>query len=512
MLIYNADILSMDRNNTQYNWMAIKDGRIINIGTNGGYEQYLNDYADKINMRGQTIVPGFYDCHVHIVQTGLNFEGLDFINTTSIKDTLELIENKAKTVTKEELIRGIHYDVTKIKERRFPTRHELDLVAPNNPIWINSIEFHTSALNSLAVNVINLPLNIGGIARDERNLPLGYFTGKASALIRNKMLNIMDKKIRMKGVNKAVEFALSKGITSINAMEGGYTSHENDVLFLLENKTSFPLDIEIYYQSFSYDKISNYGIKHIGGDISIDGAFNSRTAAISKDYIDAKDNKGMLYFSQEELDDFVVKAHEMGLQIALHAVGDRAIEQVLNSFETALKKHPKRDHRHRIEHFELATEEQINRAKEMDLVISVQPAFEYYWGMSEGMYVNRLGEELANKTNDFKTQIDKGIVLCGGSDSDVTEMNPILGIYSAVNHPKKDKSVSVIDALKMFTINGAYACFEEQIKGSLEVDKYADFVVLDKNPLEVNKEDIIHIQVLETYKEGHKIFELESEV
>lgn len=511
LLIYNAEILSMDKKNSLYQWMAIKDGEIIDIGTNAGYKKYLTNYIDKVNMNGKTIVPGFYDCHVHLVQTGLNFDGLDFGNTTSIKDALELIESKVTTLKKNELIRGIHFDVINIEEKRFPTRHELDLAAPNNPIWINSIEFHTSTLNSLALNIINLPLNIDGIARDERNLPLGYFTGKASALIRNKMLNIISNKIRMKGVKKAVEYAVSKGITSINAVEGGYTFHENDVLFLLENKTSFPIDIEIYYQSFSFDIIADYGLKQIGGDIFIDGSFGSRTAAISENYKDAKNNNGKLYFSQEELDYFVIEAHEMGLQIALHAIGDRAIEQVLNSFELALRKKPRSDHRHRIEHFELATDEQIKRAKEMSLIISVQPAYEYNWGMPGGMYVKRLGEKLANKTNDFKKQIENGLVLCGGSDSDVTEMNPILGIHSAVNHPKKEHSISVIDALKIFTINGAYACFEDEIKGSLEVGKYGDFVVLDKNPLEVDKKEIIDIKVLGTYKEGNKIFCLESE-
>lgn len=506
LLVYDGYILSLDNNNNIYNWLAVKDGTIVDIGTNDDYIKYKESCTEYYCLNGKTIVPGFYDSHVHLVQTGLNYQGIDLKNNNSIEQLLNTISDVTKNTIKGELIRAFHFDVTKTKERRFPTRHELDIASPYNPVWINSIEFHTSALNSLALNKINLPYNIDGIARDERNLPLGYFTGKASAFIRNRMLNYIDDDMRMKGVKKAIENAVSKGITSINTMEGGYTFHEKDVNFIIRNKDTFPIDMKLFFQTFDLDKIMKYNLDCLGGDIFIDGSFGSRTAAISTEYKDIIESNGKLYFSQNELNYYVSKLHEKYLQISLHAIGDRAIEQVLNAYENAQELFYRSEHRHRIEHFELANKDQIIRAKDLDLVISVQPAFEYYWGNKGGMYERRLGKDVANKTNNFKYMIDNGLILCGGSDSDVTEINPLLGIYSAVNHPKKEYSIDIEDALKMFTINAAYACFEDDIKGSLEINKYGDFVVLDKNPLVTKKEDLINIKVLATFKEGNIIY------
>lgn len=506
LLVHDSNIISMDNKNNIYNWLAIKDGVIVDVGKGDEYNKYKEISSECYCLKGKTIIPGLYDCHVHLVQTGLNYQGVELKNVKSIEELLEIINQISKITPNGELLRAFHFDVTKTKERRFPTRHELDIASPNNPLWINSIEFHTSALNSLALNKINLPYSIDGIARDERNLPLGYFTGKASAFIRNKMLNYINDDMRMRGVQKAIQNAISKGITSINTMEGGFTFHEKDVYFIINNKETFPVDIKLYFQTFDLEKIMKYNLDCMGGDIFIDGSFGSRTAAISTEYKDFNNKNGKLYFNQNELNYFVSKAYENGLQITLHSIGDRAIEQVLNSHENAQRKQYRTDYRNRIEHFELANKEQVKRAKDLGLIISVQPAFEYYWGQKGGMYERRLGQEIASKTNNFRYMIDNGLILCGGSDSDVTEMNPLLGIYSAVNHPKKEHSIEVIEALKMFTINGAYASFEDDIKGSLEPSKFGDFVVLDQNPLTIPKEDINKIKVLATFKEGNIIY------
>ncbi|MFZ7132583.1 MAG: amidohydrolase [Eubacteriales bacterium] len=428
-----------------------------------------------------------------------------------------MISKASEEIPKGELIRGYHLDVTNIKEKRFPTRKELDKVAPAHPVWINSFEFHTSSVNTLALSMTNLPYSLDGIARDERNLPLGYFTGKASAFIRNRMLNYLTDEMRMKGVKNAVKLAVSRGITSINTMEGGYTFHEKDVNFIIKNKDLFPIDIKLFYQTFDINKIKELDLNCVGGDIFLDGAFSSRTAAVSSGYKDStEDNHGSLYFKQSELNYFVREAHENQLQISLHAIGDLAIEQALNAYENAQNSLFISDIRHRIEHFELATEEQMQRAADLGLVIVIQPVFEKKWGNPGGMYEKRLGKDVALKTNNFRKFIDSGIILSGSSDSDITEMNPIEGIHTAVNHPKKEHSIDVIEALKMYTINSAYANFEEDIKGSLEKNKYADCVILSKNPLRLKKEKIEEIEVLATLKQGiiiykDKSFELRGE-
>ncbi len=506
LLIKNGNIITLDDENNTFDWVAVKDGRIFELGYKDSYKKY-DSITEILDIDGKTVLPGFYDTHIHLVQTGLNYEGLDLKNINTIEELLDTVHSAAESMKSGELIRGYHYDVTNIKERRFPTRRELDRVAPSNPVWINSIEFHTSSVNSLALSMINLPYNIDGIARDERNLPLGQFTGKASAFVRNKMLNYLTDDMRMRGVKKAIQNALSRGITSINTMEGGFTFHEKDANFILKNKEVFPIDIRLFYQTFDLKKIETYGLDCIGGDIFLDGAFSSRTAAVSTGYKDLKEEKyGLLYFNQRELDYFVKEAHKNNLQISLHAIGDLAIEQAISAFESAQNKYKRNNLRHRIEHFELATDEQIKRASALGIVIVVQPVFEKKWGNKNGMYELRLGKDTADKTNNFRKWIDEGLVLSGSSDSDVTEINPLEGIHSAVNHPKENFSITPLEAIKMYTINSAYANYEEKTKGTVEKNKYADLVILESNPLKIDKSDIENIKVCSTIKQGNIIY------
>ena len=509
LLLFNGNIISMDEFNHIYSWILVSDGKIVDLGDDNEYIKYIGDTSEVYNLYGKTVLPGFYDCHVHLTQTGINLLGLDLSEAKSIDDLLEIIQVRAQKLENGKLIRAIHFDEMNLKEKRMPTRRELDIVSPNNPVWINRIEFHTSIVNSLALHMINLPYNIDGIARDERNLPDGFLTGKASAFVRNKIFGDLADDLREEGVKRAVEKAIENGITTVNAMEGGYTFHDKDAKYLIGESQSLPIDVIMYYQSFDIKKILDVGLKRIGGDIFIDGSFGSRTAALSRNYADDINNNGKLYFQQSELDYFVEEALKNDLQISLHAIGDRAIEQVLNSYEKHLGNGYNKNLKHRIEHFELATDEQIERCAKLGLVASMQPAFEYFWGNKGGMYEKRLGKELADSSNRFRNIIDSGIMVAGGSDSDVTPMNPILGIYSAVNHPKKEFAVTVKEAIGMFTINGAIANHEQDIKGSLEVGKYGDLVVLDKDPFSIDPKDIINIKVSATIKEGNVIFSLE---
>lgn len=503
LVLYNGKIYSMEKKNIYYNYLAIKGNKIKKIG-NKNIDYIIKNSKKSLDLEGKTIIPSFSDGHVHLVQTGLNYLGLDLSKAKTIKEVLSLIKEKSNKIPAGKLIRGIHFDVTKVKERRFPSRRELDEVSPNNPVWINSIEFHMSAVNSMAMHILNLPYFIDGISRDERNLPKGFLTGKASAFCRNKIFENITDRERMLGVNKAIDFAISKGVTSIHAMEGGYSFHDKDVKFVLKNRDKFPIDIYLFYQSYDVEKVNENNLKRIGGDIFVDGSFSSKTAAITNNYKDTNSN-GKLYFSDDELDYFIRESLKKNLQISLHTIGNRAIKQALKSFSKYLVSEDKRALRHRLEHFEMPTKEDIELAKELNITISVQPVFEYLWGNSNGMYEKRLGKRYL-KTNRFKEYLDNGLLLIGGSDSDVTEINPILGIHSAVNHPKKEYSIDVYEAIRLFTINCQYSVFKENEKGTLEEDKYADFIILDKNPFLIESSLIKDIKVLNTYKNGKCIF------
>ncbi|RGY66004.1 amidohydrolase [Fusobacterium ulcerans] len=506
LLLYNGTIYSME--NEVYNWVAVKDGKIYKTGCNNEYKSLLKLSKKSIDLKGRIVLPGFYDCHVHLVQTGINILfGVDLSEASTIDEVLELIKNKADTLKEGELVQGVRFNISNIKENRYPTRKELDNIAPNNPVWINSIEYHTSVINSMALLQLNLPYDIEGMPRDERNLPLGILSGKAGAFVKNRISQKIDDKMREKAVEKALYTASCNGVTTIHAMEGGYSFNNRDAEFILKNKDKFEQDILLFFQTIDITKAYTNDLKRLGGDIFIDGSFASKTAAISKPYKREKNNFGKLYYNQHELNAFAEEAVKNDIQIAFHAIGDRAIEQALNAIELAQKKKNRRSFRNRIEHFELATDAQIKKAKKLNIILSMQPIFETIFGQKDGLYEKRLIKSYSDNSNRFKKIIDEGILIIGGSDSDVCAINPILGIYSAVNHPKEKSSVSVLEAVNMFTVNAAYASFEENEKGSIKNGKRADMVIIDKNIFQMDKKNIKDAKVEMTIKDGNIIYE-----
>nr|WP_312576330.1 amidohydrolase [Sedimentibacter sp.] len=509
LILYNGTIYSME--SEKYNWVAIKDGKIYKTGYRDEYIELLQHSKMNINLNNKIVLPGFYDCHVHLVQTGISMIlGVDLSNETTINGVLERIKNKADNTAEGQLIQGIHYNISNIKENRFPTRKELDKVSPENPVWINSIEFHTSALNSVALLQMNMPYDIEGIPRDDNNIPLGILTGKASAYVKNKISSKFDDKLRGKAVRTALDAAKSKGVTTIHAMEGGYKFSKLDAEYVKNNKNKFEQDIILYYQSIDINNAVKNNLQRLGGDVFIDGSFASKTAAIKKPYKKDKGNYGNLYYSQQELNNFAAEAQKNNIQITLHAIGDRAIDQVLTAYEFAAEKVGGINLRNRIEHFELASDDQIKRCKKLNIIPSMQPIFEYVWGGKGGLYEKRLSKSYYENSNRFRKIIDEGIMIIGGSDSDVCEINPILGIYSAVNHPKPKSSISCFEAVQMYTSSAAYASNEENIKGTIKNGKMADLVILDRDIFEINKEDIKDARVCMTVKEGNIIYSDEN--
>ena len=453
------------------------------------------------------MTPGFYDCHVHLLQTGLNMLfGVDLSEASSIEEVLQMIQKKAESLKEGELIQGVRYNISNIKENRYPTRKELDKIASHNPVWINSIEYHTSVINSMALFFSFLPYDIEGMSRDERNLPLGILTGKASAFVKNKISQKIDNKMREKAVEKALKNASCNGVTTLHAMEGGYSFSNRDAEFIIKNKNKFEQDILVFYQTIDINKAYKHNLKRLGGDIVIDGSFASKNAALFKHYRREKNNFGKLYYNEYELNTFIEEALNNDIQVAFHAIGDRAIEQILNAFERVYKKKKPKLTRNRIEHFELATDEQIKRAKKLNLILSMQPIFENNFGQKNGLYEKRLLKNYYSNSNRFRKILDEGIMIIGGSDSDVCEINPILGIHSAVNHPKEKSSISIHEAVMMFTYNSAYASFEENEKGSIKNGKIADLVILDKDIFKIEKENIKSAKVKMTIKNGNIIY------
>nr|WP_239559052.1 amidohydrolase [Sporohalobacter salinus] len=462
----------------------------------------MTDNTYKLNLEGKTVVPGFIDSHVHFVQTGLNKLFLNFTGVNSQEEMLDLIRNKAEKLVDGEWIYGVGFDENNFANLQLPTRWQLDKIASDNPVWLSRIDCHSCVLNSKALKLLNISQSILGLDKDRSGRLTGIIRNKANFKVRNWILDNIHYKKRVKALQIATKLALEAGITTIHSMEGGGLFSELDLKLLLEVKEKNPLDIVVFNQTMDVERVLNLGLNRIGGCIALDGSIGSRTAALKEPYADDPTQDFQLYHFQRRINKFVTKAHKEGLQIAVHAIGGQAINQILKAYEVAQKKYPRDNPKHRIEHGELIDQQQINKARELGVTLSIQPAFDYYWGGSDGMYGTRLGARRAKRTNPYRNIIDAGCLIIGGSDSDVTPMNPLLGIHGAVNHSNPEQQLTIKEALKLFTINAARATSEEDIKGSIEVGKVANFTILNQDLLAVSKEKIKDIKVIKTIING----------
>jgi len=383
----------------------------------------------------------------------------------------------------------------------------LDQYCNDAPVFINSVEYQKSVLNTYAMLYYKIPFTLEGIDFDENQMPTGIITHQANAILRENVFRNIPNERRMDAVENLIKNIVKKGITTVNAMEGGRLYSDKDAEFIYENFDQFQIDIALFYQTMDINKVKEMNLNRIGGSFYIDGTFSARTAALSFDYADCPGSKGGLNFTQEELNEFVLECYLNKMQLALYTIGDRAIEQAITAHEYAIEKTGISGLRHRLEHVELPNGSQIKRAKKLGLIFSMTPTYEYLWGGPNKLNGERLGEHYKD-TSPLHEIISEGVIICGGSDCDVTPADPILGIYSAVNHPVEKHRINVYEAIKMFTVNGAYAIFEEDKKGTLETEKLADIVILDQDILHIGKNKIKDIQVVTTIKSGEIIFNL----
>lgn len=502
---YNGKIITMNHNEDICSAFIEENGVIQKIGN----DDLVSDYSplDAIDLKGKTVVPGFYDAHLHLISTFLNKVAIDFEDSESISDVLEKIKSYDNEYNVP-IVLGKRISEFKLKERRLPTRKEIDGVSKDFPLVISSNEFHTVLLNSVALNDLKLPFTSSGFEKDDDNNFTGRLRNRAAFIALKKVYESFNDKIYLLGAESTFSKAIENGVTSMVAVEGGSLFHTKHPEIILKHKKEFPIDVTLFYATTDIKKVLSFNLKRIGGDIFLDGSFRSQNAALFEPYTDTTDNIGQLFFSKEELTDFLMQAHELDLQISVHAVGPRAIDRLLDAYEEVLQKKPKLDHRHRIEHFELPTLGQIKRAEKLGVVLGMHPTYEFFFREDGMMYDTRLGHERQSKTNPFRTILDHNIIVAGCSDSDVMPIKPLLGIHAAVNHPTVDARISPYEALKMYTINGAYSVFEDELKGSLEASKKADFLILDHDPLSCDPTRLKDIKVLATYKSGKCIYEV----
>lgn len=500
-----ARVITLDEARPQAEAVLVVDGRIAVVGSTAEVLAARGPATEVIDLRGRALLPGFIDTHVHLMATGLARTGVSLHDCRSLGEVLA----RVRAAAGQRVVRAIGFDPASLAEGRFPTRRELDEVAPHVPAYLIRRDMHSAALNSRALELLALPPDTPGYGRDPTTgEPTGDLRGEAWYRASLLLFNLVDANTWRQALRAAVAEALSVGATTVHALEGGFTGADADLAVLADYMEQGPragekrLKIVFWWQTMDVARARERGLRRVGGCVLVDGSLGSHTAALREPYADRPDASGVLYLADDELERLIGEAHAAGMQVAVHAIGDRAIDQALRTFRKVLVANPRADHRHRIEHFLLPAPEHVRLAAELGIHVGVQPTFCAQWGGENGMYSLRLGERRRQRLLPLRSLLAHGVALGGGSDSTVTPLHPLLGVEAAVADANPQERLTVLEAVRLFTLDAARLSFEEGEKGSVTPGKAGDLVVLGASPLEVAPREIGSIPVEMTIVDG----------
>lgn len=527
VIFFNGEVITVDRLDSVADSVCVKGNKIIAVGNFHSLQHLIGPNTERIDLEGRSLLPGFNDAHLHLVLYGVNQLAISCKDPKidSVEALLNALKEKAKTTPPGRWIRAWGFNETKVKEQRYPTLEELDIVSKVHPIIISRTCGHICVLNSAALKLANIdqhtPDPQGGVIEKDSK---GNLTGRLIEAACMEMNNIAT--YSQDELLKAIEIAnrdfIEAGITSIG--EAGTFNADSFRALQFASQNGI-LQLRVYALLGSLndsrdftEKILASGVLTGTGDekfklgpvkLFTDGSSTGPTIATREGYTSNPENNGILYYSEEEIYNVLALAHKLGYQITVHAQGDKAIEMYLNVVERALNEAPRKDHRHRIEHAGISTPDLQQRIKELGMIPIPNPPFHYEFGES---YINNYGERV-NYMYPARDFIDKGIIAAAGSDSPITDYNPLLGIHTAVNRKTSNgvpvgesQAVEILEAIRMYTYNGANASFEENIKGSIEPGKLADLVILSDSILHVEKSNIKDLQVDVTMIDGKVVY------
>ena len=500
MKIYNSDIITMTSENNMVNYLITDKDKIVYAG-NEIPEKYKK--AEIVDLAGKAIVPGFFDTHTHFSSFGFFIDSLPVF--TEAKSIKEVLDNVKEYIGKNRKKFYIMFGVSpfSVKENRLPTRQELDEIESKKPVFIVQYDGHAAIGNSALIKKVKVKKGVTGFNEEK-----GHFFQDAFYSVVKSVTSKAPLTDAIKGIKNGAAYAARQGITSIVALQGEGFPLDMDLRLVKFYSKRLKIQVIPYFQTRSVKKIKRAKLKTWGGcfECAIDGSFGSLDAAMKEPYMvktDIEGDKGKIFYDPSEIATMLEYANKNDIQVAIHAIGDMGIEEVVNVFQKYTNGENKNNHR--IEHALILSKEEIKRIAENKIHIATQPAFLGDPLEPVSLLENILGKERFKRFMPLKEMFEAGIIVSGGSDAPVTMPNPIMGMYSAMNHPVREQSLNAYQALQMFTINGAKGVRMEQFQGSLEAGKLADFVVLDKNPLKINKEDIKNIKVERVYKNGRQI-------
>ena len=443
--------------------------------------------ADRIvELPGATIVPGLIDTHVHLTPTGLALANEDVEAARSARELLDVARLRAKDGEGPVLLQG--FDESGWDAPTHPTLADLD-AATDRPLVIRRIDGHVALANSAAIDAAGLA-DVDGVERDADGRLTGRVAQAAIQRLGRWATGSLDDRAIQELQLRAAALGSARGVTTIHEMSMPLELGLRDLQVLLGHRSRLPLDAVPIAATMDIAQVIDLGLASIGGDLPVDGSIGARTAAVTLPYEDGE-GSGACYHEDDALAEFFHAGHMAGLQVGVHAIGDRAIEQVLTVWERVYRTLDSRERRHfrarrhRIEHFELADPAHVERAAMLGLAVSVQPTFDLRWGHPGGLYETRLGWERAITMNPFRAMIDRGVEVGAGSDTPVTPFDPMLSIAACETHHDAAQRLSRFEAIRLHTAGSARVGRQEEKKGALGPGMHADFAAYDDDPMTV---------------------------
>lgn len=532
LLLRNGHIVTMESQQSVVSSMAVRDGRVLAIGSDSKLNVCASARTNVVDLQKRTVLPGLIDVHTHAMEwtKGILRGQIDagYPKVHSISEIVHEVSERAGKLKPGEWIIGSAWDDAKLSEHRYITRQDLDPVSANNPAYLVHVSGHLGVANSAALKLAGIAKQTadpqgGVIERDKRSEPTGVLKDTAMLLV-EKILPADPADLSERAAKLVSEKAAEVGLTTIHdiflspdEMKGYQDAYQKGWLKIrvqMSPQIGNLADAEKLAHSGVHTGFGDDHLKFGAAKMFADGGMGARTIAIYPPGVTGEpDNFGVLRWTSEDMQKAHLLASGGGWQLETHAIGDRAIDQVLDSYAAVIKQLGLKDPRFRIVHAGISTPAVQKRMRELDVIIDGNPPFVYWIGSWFAKY----GPERVRWSYPAKSYIENGIIESAGSDVDVTPISPWWGIWAAVERKElqtgqvlaPEERLTIREALRLYTLNGAYAGFEEAKSGSLAPGKLADFIVVDRDVLSVPSEQLKDVQVLETYVGGTMIYNRE---
>lgn len=517
LILNNGKIVSVDDTFSIHDTIVVSDGRVVELGDAWLLDKY--SATTVRDLQGKTLIPGFIDSHTHI--RGRPRRYIELSEVGSIAEMQDLIRAKAAELGEGEWITGYGWSEDELAEGRKPLRGDLDIAAPNNPITFTRAGGHSAVVSTLALELANItdetPDPEGGvIERDENGVANGVIRERQEIVGTLVPDSTYEELIASLEIN--LGDLLAKGITSITDASKRPDEYAMWEELYAKPGVNLPRSA-IQFQWFEPEAIAELKARVGDGNeylkigpikIFADGGFTGPAAFTKEPYLNQGDYRGYLNMPEEELVSLINEVHDAGWQMGIHAIGDAAIELVVDTLADALTRNPREDHRSYLNHFSMRpSDATMEKMAQHGIHITQQPNFTY---TLEGRYVANLDGWRLEHNNPVRSPMDHGIHVA--ISSDILPIGPLVGIYAAVTRKGMsgrvfgaDEAITIEEAIQGYTIKGAYLGFEEDIKGSLEPGKLADMIVLSKDILTVDPEEIMGIEIEQTYVGGNLVFQ-----